>query len=107
MIPLKWLLFLSGALAAFSLLTIPVLIITGRFSWLESALSAATYCGLGSVALLVIGLFMHRGRGLWLVIPAMVALVTPLYLVVSLITGIEGRVQQHGEQHRDLRSRDP
>jgi hypothetical protein len=83
MIPLRWLVIPSSAAAAFSLLVFPVLFFLEQARWIDAALSVALWCAIASVLLLIAGLFMHRLRGLWLVIPMLIAWAGPIHMIAS------------------------
>ncbi len=100
MIPLKWLLFLSGALAAFALLVPMSLFFTSQFDLYDSAQRWAVACAWASVGLLVLGLFMHRWRALWLIIPVLLAFAFPFYDAMSIGIGINECVQRHQQLHQ-------
>jgi hypothetical protein len=101
MIPLRWLLLASGSLAAVALLVPLSLFLTGQSSLFDNALHWAVACAWALVGLLVLGLFMHRWRALWLVIPVLVAIAFPLCIAMSLAIGINECVQQHRQMHQE------
>ena len=100
MIPLKWLLLSSGALAAFALLVPMSLFLTSQFSLYDGVQRWAAACAWGSVGLLVLGFFMHRWKAIWLIIPVLLSFAFPVYVALSLGLGIDECVQQHRQLQR-------
>lgn len=95
MISLRWLLSVSECLAAFSLLVPSSLFFLRRFDWFDVSLHRASYCALASLLLLIVGVSMHRRRGLWLAIPVVIAFAFPVYFAVSWGLAIQACEQRH------------
>ena len=80
-------LLISGLLAAVALIGPLVFSEWGPFHSLDlaaRALAVSMWCGLGCIALFLIGLFRFRLKGLRLAIPVVVALFLPTWVIVTL-----------------------
>jgi hypothetical protein len=84
MIRLRWLLLPSSVLAVCSLLAFPVAALLKHFDWFDMALRLGFWCGVTTFFLLIVGAVTHRFKGLWLLIPMLLAFVSPAYVVVSV-----------------------
>jgi hypothetical protein len=92
---LRLLLAISSGLAAISLIPPWGLWAAGQFDLAANAFTLGCWCAFASVGLLVAGLFAVGRRGLWLMVPAAVALALPLYVGMSLGNAIAACEQRH------------
>jgi hypothetical protein len=56
----------------------------------QLALTVSFYCAVASLVLLVTGIIIFRREGLWLAIPALVAVIAPVWIIAYMASALAG-----------------